>query len=482
MDLLGWFGLVVFFSWWFRVSSADVMGRKFLSDLHGASLVLLEIGFWDIVLYVWAIFAIISILSISMAISKNTGKGKAPSFSMERAVKKWKFDTSQTVKKGKGKQRDSSSESEEVSKSDDEEIEAMIAEASDSEQEKWAQSIAKRGFHCERGVKVDTFLFSHSIRGVIQEQNFQFVCTEVQGYLPTLVREFYTNLRENQQVDTLLETTVMGKQLKITPDLIAHSLQYVRLAAADQPYPLRAITDFDAHLFIEAMCTHPVAMSGFVRKEFMPGKLKPEYALMNTIIHDRIGPKGNEKYPSKEETQFLYEVMTGKLLDYALVIWCAMRDFLQSPTESRHIPFPSLATNLVEAAGMRGVVKEKRILPKLGPITNQTEAKSRAASTRPQPSHSPVAIPGASSSTTPAPMCTSPLKRMERRIKGWFKCILGKQKQIDHRLSRLESHIYRGDPTLGDAPPPDLEGDSEELDDCVDEDAFSSTDDGGDIK
>ena len=69
---------------------------------------------------------------------------------------------------------------------------------------------------------------------------------------------------------------------------------------------------------------------------------------------------------------------------------------------------------LVEAAGMRGVVKEKRILPKLGPITNQTEAKSRAASTRPQPPHPLVAIPEASSSIVAAPMSTSPLKRMER--------------------------------------------------------------------
>ena len=73
-------------------------------------------------------------------------------------------------------------------------------------------------------MKVDTFLFTHPIRAIIQEQNLQFVCVEVQGYLPTLVREFYTNLRENQRVDTLLETIVMGKQLKITPDLIAHSL------------------------------------------------------------------------------------------------------------------------------------------------------------------------------------------------------------------------------------------------------------------
>ena len=63
-----------------------------------------------------------------------------------------------------------------------------------------------------------------------------------------------------------------------------------------------AITDFDAHLFAEAMCTHPIAMSGFTRKEFMPGKLKLEYALMNKIIHDRIEPKGNEKFSSKKET------------------------------------------------------------------------------------------------------------------------------------------------------------------------------------
>ena len=147
------------------------MGRKLLSDLHGVSPILMEIGYWDIVLCVWAVFAIFSILTIYMARSKNTGKGKALSSSMERAVKKRKADTSQTIKKGKGKQRDSSSESEGASESEDEEIEAIFSEASDSEQEKWAQSIAKRGFHCERGVKVDTFLFTHPIMAIIQEHN-----------------------------------------------------------------------------------------------------------------------------------------------------------------------------------------------------------------------------------------------------------------------------------------------------------------------
>ena len=108
----------------------------------------------------------------------------------------------------------------------------------------------------------------------------------------------------------------------------------------------------------------------FCVKEFIPGKLKPKYALMNKVIHNMIGPKGKEKLQSKEEIQFLYELMIGKIIDYALVIWCIMRDFLRSPTENRHIPFPTLVTNLVEAIGIRGSGREKRVLPRLGPIIN----------------------------------------------------------------------------------------------------------------
>ena len=232
---------MLFCTWWFGVSAYG-MGRKVLSDVHGVSPVLFETGFWDFLLYIWAIWAVIAILAISMARSKNIRTGKGPSSSMERAVKKRKLDSSQPVKKGKGKQIESS-ESESI---DDDEIEAMFAEDSESEQEKWTRSIANRGFHCERGVKLETFLYSHPIRGIIQDQKTHFVCAEVHGYLPTVVREFYTNLKENQRVETVLETSVMGKQLRITPDSIAHSLQYVRPDASDRPYPLRAITDFDA--------------------------------------------------------------------------------------------------------------------------------------------------------------------------------------------------------------------------------------------
>ena len=218
----------------------------------------------------------------------------------------------------------------------------------------------------------------------------------------------------------------------VSPDSIARTLHYVRPATDDRPYSLKAITEFDADLFANTMCTNPVPMGGFVCKEFTSGKLKPKYALMNKVTHNMIKPKGEEKLPSKEEIQFLYKVMNGKVIDYALIIWCIMRDFLRSPTKNRHIPFPTLVTNLVEAAGIRGSSREKRVLPRLGPITRKTEAKSQATSTRPRSAHPPSAL---------GPMSTSPLKRMERRIKGWFKCILGKKKQLDHRLSRHESHI-----------------------------------------
>ena len=109
-----------------------------------------------------------------------------------------------------------------------------------------------------------------------------------------------------------------------------------------------------------------------------------------------IGPKGKEKLPSKEEIQFLYEVMIGKIIDYALVIWCIMRDFLRSPTENRHIPFPTLVTNLVEAVRIRGSGTGKKVLPRLGPITNKIEAKIRVTSTRPQLAHPHPAISEAS--------------------------------------------------------------------------------------
>ena len=56
--------------------------------------------------------------------------------------------------------------------------------------------------------------------------------------------------------------------------------------------PIQSLTPV---FFANVTCTNPVPMGGFVRKEFIPRKLKPEYALMNKVIHNMIGPKGKEK-------------------------------------------------------------------------------------------------------------------------------------------------------------------------------------------
>ena len=211
---------------------------------------------------------------------------------MERAIKKIKVDTSQTIKRGKEKRKGHSSEREEESECEDEEIEAMFVESPESELEKWVQSVERRGFHCEWGMEIETFIFTHPIRVVIPDQNLQFISEEVKGYLPSIVMEFYSNLREIHNVDSLLETTISRKQLLVSPDLIARSLHYARPSTHDRPYLLRAIARFDADLFANTMYTNPIPMLGFMRKEFTLGKLKPEYALMNKIIYNMIGPKG----------------------------------------------------------------------------------------------------------------------------------------------------------------------------------------------
>ena len=46
--------MVLFYAWWLGVS-ADGMSRKVLFDINGVGPVLFEIGFWDLMIYIWTI-------------------------------------------------------------------------------------------------------------------------------------------------------------------------------------------------------------------------------------------------------------------------------------------------------------------------------------------------------------------------------------------------------------------------------------------
>ena len=76
MDCVGWLWLVVLCFWLIRAFAANGMGRKVLTNLERVSLILLKMGCWETFVYVWAILAIFAILALSMARSKNIGKGK----------------------------------------------------------------------------------------------------------------------------------------------------------------------------------------------------------------------------------------------------------------------------------------------------------------------------------------------------------------------------------------------------------------------
>ena len=123
-------------------------------------------------------------------------------------------------------------------------------------------------------MKIGTFIFYHTIHAVIEAQKLQFICKEVKGYLLSVVREFYTNLSESLGQEFLLETTVVGMRLSANQKSFATSLGYTRPSIGDRPYPFHAITKFEVGLFSIAMCTNPVPMGGFLRKKFIPRKLK----------------------------------------------------------------------------------------------------------------------------------------------------------------------------------------------------------------
>ena len=91
----------------------------------------------------------------------------------------------------------------------------MFDESAKAGRTKWAQSIAKRGFHCERAMKIGTFIFDHPIHAIIEAQKLQFICKEVKGYLPSVVKEFYSNLSENPDKEFILETTVALMRLLV---------------------------------------------------------------------------------------------------------------------------------------------------------------------------------------------------------------------------------------------------------------------------
>ena len=116
--------------------SIKVVGHKFLRDMGKGSPVLIEMGLWKCFQCVWEILAVLFLVVVSMERTKNTRKGKVASSSVERAMKKRKANTSQGIKKSKGKCKNQSSKNEE--ESEEEEIEEMFHESIEVVRAKWA--------------------------------------------------------------------------------------------------------------------------------------------------------------------------------------------------------------------------------------------------------------------------------------------------------------------------------------------------------
>ena len=88
MDYFSCLWVVALCSWLVGESTMNGMGRKVLNDLERVSLIMLEMGLWEIFVCVWAVLAIFSILAISMERLKNTGKERPPALLWSELLKR----------------------------------------------------------------------------------------------------------------------------------------------------------------------------------------------------------------------------------------------------------------------------------------------------------------------------------------------------------------------------------------------------------
>ena len=199
----------------------------------------------------------------------------------------------------------------------------MFDESAETARAKWAQSIAKRGFHYERGMQIGAFIFYQPIHAVIVSPRLS------ENSTPTWLRILIWSSFWKPQLPVCTYQSTHNQLPHLWGTLVP-ALVIGLICSVPMPC---SMPKFKVWLFANAMCTNPMPMGGFLRKEFIPRKLKPEYELTNKIVYNMIVPKGKEKLPSEEEIQFLFEVMNGGLIDYGMVIWCIMRDFIKSTSE-----------------------------------------------------------------------------------------------------------------------------------------------------
>ena len=244
------------------------------------------------------------------------------------------------------------------------------------EKRQWVNRLASRNFKCEREVDENS-LNGNEILQVLESNGLSQFRNKVDGYRPMLVIAFYENMLF--QGNFIIDSTVYGTPIRITPDIIAFYLHYARPATETITYPVPNWNK-DLAYVIDAITEDEDAYSEHFNR-YTAGGLKELYRLVNKIVSYNIHPYCREKTPLKEDGDLIFAFGSGEeVVDWASLIFEEMCVFRAKGTTLGNIPFPAMITKLCIKAGCKPKAVDRMVAGTLGPITLSSVKKSRSLS------------------------------------------------------------------------------------------------------
>lgn len=171
----------------------------------------------------------------------------------------------------------------------------------------------------------------------ISNQGLDIFFDAFPGYDKNLVVNSYSSMKIDVAEQTI-EAMVGVKKIEVTPDIIASYLRYNQPDACTFPNLARRITNVT---FVHEIYENVNLLKG----KFSIGKMKPNYQLLNKVVHHNLFPRGSERIPMDREVELLFAFLNGgDVIDFALCIFHQICEFKTEAINRANVPLPAMIT------------------------------------------------------------------------------------------------------------------------------------------
>jgi hypothetical protein len=315
----------------------------------------------------------------------------------------------------------------------------------------WEKSLVGRLGKNERQVDALSLGENFSVPE-IRREGLEAWFKPLKGYNLKCVREFYQNhvISENEETGLpfKIKSTVGGKAILVTPNIIAKYLDYKRPESSTINYPRAEPLDPD---YVRSMLYDDPLQATFPIK---PSLFKENVRILNKSIHHNLYPRGKEHEPSQKSCELMAAFLDPSIVaDWAHYIFGQLIDFITGTTTQARMWFPCMITQLCHNKGVKG--KEYKHEEKLDPgvidmsTVNQSRAQSRGARTRasraakttapPPDTAGPSTYTAVPSPRRPRKLYTMPPTGM--RMDSWFRRLFKQNVAKLRKLDKLRRDI-----------------------------------------